>query len=71
MLPEPGRGIQLGLAYRVPTGLKSADDEIEEAMSLGRDAIVRTFTDLTTKEAHQHWGKIRNDDRTTVVNSTD
>jgi hypothetical protein len=59
ILPEPDRGTQFGLAYRVPTGLKTADDEIESAMAFGRDTIVRTFTDLTTEEAHKHWGRLK------------
>lgn len=59
MEPQPALGSQLGIIYRAPIGLMRSDDEISEALADGRNHIVRTFTDLTTTAAHEHWGRFQ------------
>lgn len=48
------RGHRLSLTFRAPVSGESRED-ISEFPILGRDAIVRTFTDLTTPSMHDQW----------------
>lgn len=48
------RGHRLSLTFRAPVSGESRED-ISEFLILGRDAIVRTFTDLTTPSMHEQW----------------
>lgn len=55
-LPVLQQGTQLVLTLKIPIG---TTDGIEELMAIGRNIIVRTFTDLTTEEGHDRWGRIQ------------
>lgn len=52
-------GTQFTLSYRSPVAATSTDVlTLNNRFELGREAIVRTFTDLTSDSAHEHWGRI-------------
>lgn len=52
----PGRGSQLNLTYRAPLLQEPTEEMLDDLAEVGRDAIVRTFTTLTTDGAHDAWG---------------
>ncbi len=53
---EPlARGFQLQLMFRAPLVEQPTDARLEELAEAARDSIVRTFTALTTEEAHKLW----------------
>jgi uncharacterized protein (TIGR04255 family) len=63
---QPGRrveegkvsaGFQLALTFRAPVGSGVDRDAISSLLQLGRTAIVRTFTALTTDAMHTTWGR--------------
>lgn len=56
---EPVRGHRLVLSYRAPMQGESWDAEVEQLAGWGRDIIVRTFTTLTTDDAHKIWRRIK------------
>jgi uncharacterized protein (TIGR04255 family) len=63
---QPGRrieegkvaaGFQLALTFRAPVASGATRDHISHLLSLGRNAIVRTFAEFTTPEMHREWGR--------------
>jgi uncharacterized protein (TIGR04255 family) len=55
--PNPGPGAQFALTFRAPAVEGMSDERIDKLMDVGREVIVRTFTDLTTPAAHAAWGR--------------
>ncbi|MDQ6949738.1 MAG: TIGR04255 family protein [Actinomycetota bacterium] len=55
----PSPGTQLALIYRRPISGFGNPSEMLEHFEFGREAIVRTFTDLTTAEAHATWERFQ------------
>jgi uncharacterized protein (TIGR04255 family) len=58
-LPNPGPGVLMSLMFRAPTMGEASDDDLADLVATGRDVIVHSFTDITTSEAHQHWGRVQ------------
>ena len=56
---RPTPGSQMSLSYIGPFVESPARDALEQFFFDGRAAIVRSFTSLTTEEAHQHWRRIQ------------
>ena len=54
----PQLGAQLELQFRAPLAPGAEDSEIIDLAHLGRNSIVRAFTDLTTPRGHGRWGRI-------------
>lgn len=63
---QPGRrvesgkvatGFQLAFTFRAPVPKNAARDSISGLLLLGRNAIVRTFTEVTTPTRHEEWGR--------------
>lgn len=52
-------GFQLALTFRAPVAGDASRDRVSELLTLGRDAIVRTFTEVTTETMHEEWGRTR------------
>jgi uncharacterized protein (TIGR04255 family) len=55
----PHLGAQLELICRIPLPPGAADDEINRLAFEAHDAIVWTFTSLTTPEGQSRWGRIK------------
>ncbi len=55
--PHPERGTQFQLTFKAPLQPSATDDQIQELALVGRDTIVRAFTDLTTAPSHRRWGR--------------
>ncbi len=55
-LDPPERGTQLHLTFRAPFAEEPSEVLLDDLAEAGRDAIVRTFTALTTDRAHVEWG---------------
>lgn len=54
---EPGETLRLMLTARGPVAEDTGEGlSLEEGLSLGREAIVRTFKDITSESAHEYWG---------------
>ncbi len=53
------RGIQLSLVFRAARASGVNDEEVNSLVTVGREALVRTFTELTTETAQQSWDRIR------------
>jgi uncharacterized protein (TIGR04255 family) len=49
-------GSQLRLTTRFPISGNATPDDLVVLMASGRNTIVQAFADLTTPEAHDHWG---------------
>lgn len=58
-VPIPSPGIQFSLVFRAPLLEAATNDRLSSLMELGRNTIVRTFTDLTTSQSHTHWGRFQ------------
>ena len=65
---QPGRraedgkvltGYQLSLTFRAPIIAGAVRDSIAPLLRIGRNAIVRTFAEITTETMHQEWGRTR------------
>jgi hypothetical protein len=56
--PAQGPGIQMNLTFKAPSPDPS-EDQVIRLLNMGRSAIVRTFTELTTEGAHKHWGRFQ------------
>jgi uncharacterized protein (TIGR04255 family) len=54
--PPPTTGTQFTLTFNAPVQSGTA---VRKLMETGRDLIVRSFTDLTTKSAQESWGRIQ------------
>jgi uncharacterized protein (TIGR04255 family) len=52
---SPHAGTQMTLTFKAPLADATPREAIDELVALGRNVIVRTFTDLTTDAAHQSW----------------
>lgn len=52
-------GYLLTLTYRSPLKVDQSIRDAQEQFILGRNAIVRTFTDLTTELMHVRWGRTK------------
>ena len=52
----PSEGTMFNLTFTAPC---RAREEVEGLLGLGRDIIVRSFTDLTSDEAHLTWGRTK------------
>jgi len=50
-------GFQLALTFRAPLVAEVSNDDVSNLLLVGRDAIVRSFTSLTTDEMHERWGR--------------
>lgn len=50
-------GFQLALTFRAPVTAGATREELSSLLLRGRDAIVRSFTAVTTTEMHQIWGR--------------
>jgi uncharacterized protein (TIGR04255 family) len=57
LVPQPERGTQFQLTFKAPLQPSATDDQIKELALVGRDTIVRAFTDLTTAPSHRRWGR--------------
>jgi uncharacterized protein (TIGR04255 family) len=55
-IPNNEQGYQFLLTFKAPTMLVEG---VEELMAVGRNVVVRTFTDLTTEQCHRQWGLIQ------------
>lgn len=65
---QPGRrveegkvsaGFQLALTFRAPVGPEATREHVSALLKLGRNAIVSSFTEVTTETMHQEWGRTR------------
>lgn len=63
---QPGRrvesgkvatGFQLALTFRAPVAKGANRESVSGLLFIGRDAIVRTFTEVTTPARHDEWGR--------------
>ncbi|MEX2557776.1 MAG: TIGR04255 family protein [Actinomycetota bacterium] len=63
---QPGRrveggkvatGFQLALTFRAPVSKDASAGSISALLLLGRNAIVWTFTEMTTPAMHEEWGR--------------
>lgn len=52
---SPERGFLVSLTFRAPLPVPTEASSVEEAMYLGRNAIVRVFTALTKPNWHETW----------------
>jgi uncharacterized protein (TIGR04255 family) len=50
-------GVQFSLSFRSPIQPGIDPEALDRRFELGREVIVRTFTDLTSDAAHAHWGR--------------
>ncbi len=57
--PSAGHGVQMSLIYKAPMADGMDDQDLQDNLDRGRETIVRAFTDLTTPQAHTHWGRIQ------------
>lgn len=60
--PEPSglaRGTQVGFTFRSPTSASDEDGIVRARALLARDIIVKSFTGLTTVDAHEEWGRFQ------------
>jgi uncharacterized protein (TIGR04255 family) len=65
---QPGRrveegkvltGFQLSLTFRAPVIAGASQDSISSLLGVGRNAIVKTFAEVTTETMHQEWGRTK------------
>jgi len=55
---EPdAKGSALILIYRAANSAGLTDEQVKQYAELGHAVIVNAFTDLTTTEAHEFWGR--------------
>lgn len=54
----PQHGSQLSVAFKAP-GEALSDDTLRALSEVGRNGIVRAFTELTTSAAHETWRRIK------------
>lgn len=52
------RGNLMSLIFRVPVFPEWDRKQLDEALELGRNVIVRSFTNLTTEQAQQRWERL-------------
>lgn len=50
-------GFQLALTFRAPVVAEASRKRVSVLLGQGRDAIVRSFTELTTQAMHEEWGR--------------
>jgi uncharacterized protein (TIGR04255 family) len=55
--PAPMPGSQMSLTFLMPWTESPTETALEDILAMGRNVIVRSFTDLTTPAAHEHWGR--------------
>lgn len=54
---ENGEILRLTLTARGPIASRGSEGlTLDEGLNLGRETIVRTFKEITSKSAHEHWG---------------
>jgi uncharacterized protein (TIGR04255 family) len=56
---QPEQGVQFALNFVAPTIGDMTDNAVDERLSRARDVIVRTFTSVTTTDAHHVWGRVQ------------
>lgn len=57
--PEKAEVLKLVLTARGPVSAdQAAGPSLGEGLDLGRSCIVKTFAEVTSEDAHRHWGRV-------------